>query len=89
MGFNSGFKGLKRQTGLLLTKLDYCLQNWTTAYKTGLLLTKPLCSSASKSVKVGIHVTLRRPVTPYRDSVDGIHDHVTSKVGYAVTLRAC
>ena len=33
-------------------------------------------------------VTLPRNVTPYRDSVDGTCDHV-SKVGYAVTLRAC
>jgi len=34
-------------------------------------------------------VTLPRDVTPYRDSVDGTRDRVTSKVGYAVTLRAC
>ena len=35
-------------------------------------------------------VTLPRTVTPYRDSVDGTRDRVNvSKVGYAVTLRAC
>jgi hypothetical protein len=35
-------------------------------------------------------VTLPRIVTPYRDSVDGTRDSVNvSKVGYAVTLRAC
>jgi hypothetical protein len=35
-------------------------------------------------------VTLPRIVTPYRDSVDKTHDHVTyQKLGYAVTLRAC
>jgi hypothetical protein len=50
-----------------------------------------MCTKAKQRNTKGRYtlVTLRRNVTPYRDSVDGTCEHVTSKVGYAVTLRAC